>query len=179
MSISRSASFRLAAIFGVIAVGIVASPVRGEVADAVGGALGIHGAQLVPVNPHNPANALVAAAVPTLTKAQETTALRLASQDADVGQLFHGVKYEVAHVGPWTNAGASPRFIGVVLFVNLARPTDITGTWPTAVYERPERESLPYTEKRRHFTARGVRSVLVEVDLTRGVVAGVVPQGGS
>jgi hypothetical protein len=78
MTLSRATSFRLAAVLGLIAAGIIASPVRGEIADAVGRALGIHGDQVVPVNPHNPANALVAAAVPVLTEAQKTTALRLA-----------------------------------------------------------------------------------------------------
>jgi hypothetical protein len=78
------------------------------------------------------------------------------------------------HVGPWTTEGTT-RLIGVVLFVNLARPADVTGTWPTTTYDPSERTFPPYTEERRNFTATGLRSVLIEVDLRRRAVAGVTP----
>ena len=66
MTGSRTTLIRTVAAVAVITGGVIASPVRGDIADAVGGALGLHGAQIVPNNPHNPANALVANAVPTL-----------------------------------------------------------------------------------------------------------------
>lgn len=171
---SRTALVRLAAVFALIATGVVASPARNSIADVVGGALGIHGAKIVPTNPHNPANALVAATVPQLTATQESTAVRLASEDKYIAHLLHSMTYQVAHVGPW-NTEHGGRLIGVVLFVSLAHPTTLAGMWPTAVYEPAERKFPPYTERRIHFTATGVRSLLIEVDLNRGLVAGVMP----
>jgi hypothetical protein len=175
MILSRTNLLRLTAILAVVAGAVIASPVRGDIADAVGGTLSLHGAQVVPTNPSNPANALVAAEIPTLSESQRSTAERLVAESADVARLLHGAGYEVAHVGPWTTKGGQTRLIGAALFVNLAQPTEISGPWPTADYETAEQTFPPYTEKSEEFTAKGVRKMLIEVDLAKGSVAGVTP----
>lgn len=115
---------------------------------------------------------VLAQATPALSPAQVREALRLLRTSHALAHLVHGVGYHVAHKGPWTTEGRENRLVGVVFWLSLARPTNMTGPWPTAVYE-PKRFP-PYVERSKHFTAREVVTLYVEVDVMRGVV-GIVP----
>ncbi len=115
---------------------------------------------------------VVVDATPTLSSAQVRQALRLLHTSHALARLLHGVGYHVAHKGPWTTGGRDNRLVGVVFWLSLARPTNMAGPWPTAVYE-PKRFP-PYIERSKYSTAREVVTLYVEVDLMRGVV-GIVP----
>jgi mono/diheme cytochrome c family protein len=117
---------------------------------------------------------LLADATPALSSAQVREALRLLHTSHALARLLHGVGYHVAHKGPWTTGGSNNRLVGVVFWLSLARATNMAGPWPTAVYE-PKRFP-PYVERSKHFTAREVVTLYVEVDLMQGVV-GIVPSG--
>jgi hypothetical protein len=84
------------------------------------------------------------------------------------------VRYRVAHLGPWSTGGDQNRLIGVVFFVNLDHPANVTGIWPTAIYE-PKQPFPSYRERYEYFRTVGLRAVTISVDLARGKVAEVRP----
>jgi hypothetical protein len=59
------------------------------------------------------------------------------------------------------------------LGLNLTHPATIVGSLPEAACE-PNR-CPPYIEQTKYFPARAVKTLRVDVDLNRGVVAGIMP----
>src|SRR5664279_878808 len=123
---------------------------------------------------HHPAPAHVAENVPRLTPAQISTARRIVRYDRSVARLFRGVKYHVAHFGPWSTGGDQNRLIGVIFFVNLDHPANVRGIWPTAIYE-PKKPFPSYTERYEYFRTVRLRAVTISVDLARRKVAEIRP----
>jgi hypothetical protein len=66
------------------------------------------------------------------------------------------------------------RLIGVVFFVNLDHPADVSGIWPTEIYE-PKKPFPQYIERYEYFRVENLDAVNIEVDLERKKVAGVRP----
>jgi hypothetical protein len=123
---------------------------------------------------HHPAVSHVAENVPRLTRSQISTARRIVRNDRSVARLFHGVTYHVAHLGPWSTGGEQNRLIGVIFFINLDRPANVTGIWPTATYE-PQRPFPSYGERYEYLRTTGLSAVEISVDLAGRKVAGVSP----
>jgi hypothetical protein len=110
--------------------------------------------------------------IPMLSRADERRALSIVGKSGILARLLHGVRYSIAHKGPWSG-GEENRLVGAVFWLNLTHPTTIVGSLPEAAYE-PNR-CPPYIEQTKYFGARAVKTLRVEVDLTRAVVAGIVP----
>jgi mono/diheme cytochrome c family protein len=123
---------------------------------------------------HRGGNATAAETIPTLSPSQVGRAVRVLRKSRALANLLRGDRYTVAHKGPWSTGGTRNRLIGAVFWLNLDHPTDIAGVWPVADY-RPKRFP-PYIERRRRCTQKGVETLIVSVDLIRGVVAEVMPQ---
>jgi hypothetical protein len=111
--------------------------------------------------------------VPMLSGADVRRAISMMGESRVLARILHGVRYGIAHKGPWSG-GEENRLVGAVFWLNLTYPTNIVGSLPEAAYE-PNRFP-PYIEQTKYFRARAVKTLRVEVDLTRGVVAGIVPR---
>jgi hypothetical protein len=107
-----------------------------------------------------------------LSPADVRRALSIMGKSRVLARLLHGVRYSSAHQGPWSG-GEENRLVGAVFWLNLNHPTNIVGWLPEAAYE-PNRFP-PYIEQTKYFHARAVKTLRVDVDLSRGVVAGIVP----
>jgi hypothetical protein len=116
---------------------------------------------------------IAAGTIPTPSQTQATRAIRLLHTSRALTRLLNGIRYRIAHKGPWTTGGNRNRLLGVVFWLELAHTTDIAGTWPTTVYE--PKSFPPYRQQSESFKAFGVGVLFVEVDLVRGRVAGVTP----
>jgi hypothetical protein len=112
--------------------------------------------------------------VPTLSRAQVRRALGIMSRSSALAHLLHGTRYQIAHKGPWSTGGEDNRLVGAVFWLNLAHPTNLAGWFPTATDEADR--VPPYFEQSKYIKASAVEALYVQVDLTRGVVAGVVAQ---
>jgi hypothetical protein len=138
------------------------------------GALAAGSARSAPVE-HHPVATHVAENVPRLTRAQISTARRIVRKDRSVARLFHAVKYHVAHFGPWSTGGDQNRLVGVIFFVDLDHPANVTGIWPTAIYE-PQKPFPLYRERNEYFRTVGLHAVTISVDPARRKVAQVRPR---
>jgi hypothetical protein len=121
-----------------------------------------------------PVAAIAAEGVPRLSHKQIETARRVLRSDTRVTHLFRGTPYHVAHLGPWSTAGARNRLIGVVFFVDLDRPANAAGLWPETVYE-PGKPFPSYSQHYEYFKVVRLRSAMISVDLQRHAVADVRP----
>jgi hypothetical protein len=110
--------------------------------------------------------------VPMLSRADVRRTLSIIGKSRLLARLLHGVRYSIAHKGPWSG-GEENRLVGAVLWLNLTHPIPIVGSLPEGAYE-PNR-CPPYVEQTKYFRARAVKTLRVDVDLTRGVVAGIIP----
>jgi hypothetical protein len=155
-------------------IALAASPARSGLADVLAGTLSLHGAQVVPGNPANPANALVAAQTPVLSATQTAAATSLLRADKAVTKLLGGVAYKIEHVGPWTTGGYPNRPIGVVFFIALSRPATVSAKWPLIQYI-PTTAFPDYIRRSDHATVVGLRDARVNVDLGRHEVVAVIP----
>lgn len=109
---------------------------------------------------------------PMLSRTDVRRALKIIGESRVLARLLRGVRYSIAHKGPWSG-GEENRLVGAVLWLNLTRPMLIVGSLPEAAYE-PNR-CPPYIEQTKYYRARAVKTLRVEVDLIRGVVAGIMP----
>jgi hypothetical protein len=109
---------------------------------------------------------------PTLLRAEARRAVGILSRSRVLARLLHGVSYSIEHKGPWTG-GEENCLVGVVFWLKLARPISVIGRLPDAAYE-PNRFP-PYNERSKYVSTHGVHRLYVEVDLTRAVVAGIMP----
>jgi hypothetical protein len=110
--------------------------------------------------------------VPMLSRADVRRALSIVGKSRILARLLHGARYSIAHKGPWSG-GEENRLIGAVLWLNVTHPITIVGSLPEAAYE-PNRCPL-YIEQTKYYRARAVKTLRVDVDLARGVVAGIMP----
>lgn len=108
----------------------------------------------------------------TLSRADVRRARSILATSRVLVRLLHGVPYSIAHKGTWSG-GEEKCLVGAVFWLNLTRPTNIVGSLPEAAYEA--NTFPPYVEQSKYFRARAVKALRVDVDLTRGVVAGIVP----
>jgi hypothetical protein len=108
----------------------------------------------------------------TLSRADVRRARSVLGSSRVLVRFLHGAPYSIAQEGPWSG-GEENCLVGAVLWLNLRHPTTIAGSLPQAAYE-PNRFP-PYIEQTKYFPARAVKTVRVEVDLGRGVVAGIMP----
>jgi hypothetical protein len=175
MLASSSWQSRAAVAFGLVATAIAASPARTTLANVATDALALRGPEVVPGNPHNPANRLVRDAVPSLSANDTQTAIELATDDPNVKRLLHGAQFHVERTGPWTTSGAAEELIGAALFVTLDQPATLSGTWQTAKYDARMAHGPHYREQTSVYTAFGVRELLIQVDLSQRKVASVMP----
>jgi hypothetical protein len=113
-----------------------------------------------------------ASGVLTLSRADVRRALSILATSRVLVRLLHGVPYSIAHKGPWSG-GEEDCLVGAVFWLNLRHRTNIAGSLPKHAYE-PNRFP-PYIEQTKYFRARAVKTLRVDVDLTRGVVAGIMP----
>jgi hypothetical protein len=72
--------------------------------------------------------------VPSLTRSDTQTALRIVRDDGTMAHLLRGVAFHVVHEGPWTTGGANNCLIGAVLWLGLARPVAVNGVVPIEDY---------------------------------------------
>lgn len=98
--------------------------------------------------------------------------LTVLRRNAALAHLLHGVGYRLAHRGPWSG-GEDNCLVGAIVWLTPAHPIEIDATLPEAVYE--PNDFPPYAETSRFVRASAVRQLIVEVDLVRGVVAGIKP----
>lgn len=110
--------------------------------------------------------------VPILFRADVRRTLSLLRKSDALAHLLHGVRYRLAHKGPWSG-GEENCLVGAIIWLTLAHPIEIVATLPEAVYE--PNVFPPYIEKRRPVRAPAVKELIVQVDLVHGVVAGIKP----
>lgn len=174
-----STRLRVAAVLAVIALGVIVSPAGPMFADLVGKALGIPRPRGIPADlaprastgsDAPPAGTSRLPSARSATPREVARAKDIARSDRGLKALLHGVPYAIVHEGPWS--GPAGNSIGVVLFVNLDRPTNVKGMWSAALFA-PGRQS--YTEKARDLVVRATQAILIQVDLRRRVVAGELP----
>jgi hypothetical protein len=125
---------------------------------------------------NQPVAAAATAGLPRLSHQQIQAARRVLRSDTRLTHLFQGTPYRVAHLGPWSTAGARDRLIGVVFFVDLERPVNAAGLWPETVYE-PHKPFPSYSQHYEYFKVVSLRSAMISVDLQRQKVADVRPGG--
>ena len=171
MLATRRQRLSAAGFLSIIAITIVVGPARGGLVLPGSNPAAIHSPGVVP-RPANPATTLVDRAVPRLTTSESQLAVAIASGDGSLRHLLQGHAFRFAHIGPWTTGGED-RQIGAVLFLELAHPATIDGNWPAMTYTGSDPQS--YATHESHLMAVGLRTVLVQVDLTRRKVAGIMP----
>jgi hypothetical protein len=147
--------------------------------------LGLHGrAEVAPEdNVHNPAAGLVAKeAPPDVTFDQEQRAVTIIHRSPAFRALFGATKYGITRYGYWTSGGPTNVSLGVTVWLTLSHAVTVTGQWPHVQYAGEGSSvpagggsSVPYRARLLSFTATGLRSVAVLVDLGSNVVAGITP----
>lgn len=113
---------------------------------------------------------------PELTAAQKADAVKLLAADRRAQEFLVGTSYAVESVGPWTTGGAADRLVGALVILKLAAPTSFSmSTWPVADYSSDSDTS--YSESKARFAADNATGLVVNVDLAKGRVVGIQPDG--
>jgi len=162
------------ALLTLLGLFVVLSPVRNALADLVAQPGPPPPLQVV-TSPGDPTGSPVdSGASVALTAPESSTALQIVRQDPALQRLLAGAPYQVEDVGPWTTRD-SQGLLGVAVLLHLSRPTTISGSWPSAVYDTTEGTTPPYTATSADYAATGVQELMVEVALPQNVVVDVRP----
>jgi hypothetical protein len=111
--------------------------------------------------------------IPTLTEAERADAARLAS--AELTALVGAGRFSVTDVGVWHTHGK--RKLGAVVVASATDAGPFRAAWPMIDYDRSETSQQGYADDVAQFTASHVQQFLVLVDLRRGRVVQVDPNG--
>lgn len=116
--------------------------------------------------------------IPELTEDDRAKALSTATNNPVVAQLLAGREYSIESIGVWhTTRGLQN--IGAFIIFSLAQPAELELDWPVIEYDQTELTTPPYQEGTRHYLAKGVKRLVVMVDLQRGQVVSVAPGPGA
>jgi len=111
--------------------------------------------------------------IPSLSDVERARAAELAA--AELSTLIRSNRFAVQEVGVWhTHAGKK---LGAVVVVSLPGAERFHAAWPTIDYDRSEPLPQPYKDDQSEYTASGVTSFLILVDLQRDKVVQVEPSG--
>jgi hypothetical protein len=113
--------------------------------------------------------------IPTLTEAEQQDALSILQSDPRARAFLASRQFSVEAVGPWTTY--SQEKIGAALVLKLNRP----GSYPFLDWPTPVDENTPaaYHTKFVRASAKGVTTLLVQIDLTSRRIAGLRPGPGA
>jgi hypothetical protein len=111
-----------------------------------------------------------------LSAGQTTQVSGILAADARLQQLLAGKQYSVDGIGPWTTGGETYQLVGSLVIIRLAQPASFpSSSWP--VVEYAGEDATAYTETTVQFAADGVTELMVNVDLGKGRVVGIQPDG--
>jgi len=111
---------------------------------------------------------------PTLTPQQHATVVEIAEDDPRVQDLLAGHSYAVADVDPWSRIHAD-LLLGAEITFSWTDPASIDSTWPGISYDYSETSNPPYAESTTAYGVSNMKSLVVLVDLTRGIVVSIEP----
>ena len=113
------------------------------------------------------------APIPVLTAPDRADAKRLAS--AELTSLVGADRFAIRDVGVWHTHGK--RKLGAVVVAQARGGGPYAARWPAIDYDRTETSAQGYADDAAQYTASGIDEFLVLVDLRRGRVVQVEPQG--
>ena len=116
--------------------------------------------------------------IPELTVDDRAKAISTATNNPVVVQILADRKYSIESVGVWHTSRGLQK-IGASVIHSLAQPADLELGWPVIEYDRTEITTPPYQQGTRHYLAKGVKRLVVMVDLQRGQVVSVAPGPGA
>lgn len=170
---SRSGMRRRIFALLLIALGVV-------VLSPVGSALGQLGEdpavddalpEVIPENPNPPESD-----GPELSDAQHAGIVDLLATDQGAQQFLAGKVYTVRSIGPWSTGGADDQLVGALVILELTPAASFPmSTWP--VVEYADDSDTTYAEATVELAAENATELVVNVDLTKGRVVGVQPDG--
>lgn len=112
----------------------------------------------------------------TLTAAERDRAIAIATTDSRVVELLGGRPVTAEPVNVWTTTSGTGK-LGAQVTLAWAGPVSLSYAWPFLLYDETEASSPPYTESTAYSAAQGVTELDVTVDLTRGAVVQIQPDG--
>jgi hypothetical protein len=113
--------------------------------------------------------------IPTLTAADRVDAERLAS--GELTRLVGAGGFAIGDVGVWHTHGRQK--LGAIVVAAARGPRSFHARWPLIDYDRSETSAQGYADDTAEFTASNVDEFLVLVDLRRGRVVQVEPNGSA
>lgn len=112
----------------------------------------------------------------TLTPAERDQAVAIATSDPRVVELLGGRVPVAEPVSVWTTLSGATK-LGAQVTLAWTGAAALSYAWSFVLYDESEVSSPPYSESSAYSSAEGVTELDVTVDLVRGVVVQIQPDG--
>lgn len=112
-------------------------------------------------------------AMPTLTEAERTQALSIATSSARLQAILSGHTYTVRNVAVWLTKDHAK--LGAAVTLALPRPTSFEHDWPYIEYDKADPSFSRYQTRTARWGVENVRELFVLVDLSKNDIVNITP----